>query len=187
MGTTAGGLPYPEPTDPFGAGSQNIKALAEAIEKDTPAAIASGAVTWPSQAANGSGGVGVTFPVGRFTLPPAVTVAPVIAVPKNWSAGVGTPSAASVTLYGSNNTGAALGVPGRWIAVQDRTTAAVQLEPREGDTFGAFECDTDGCENAGIPIGVQTGYTDPDDGTARTIDAYQCGVCGAALHPAGVT
>jgi hypothetical protein len=33
MGTTAGGLPYPEPTDPIAEGADAIKALAEAIER----------------------------------------------------------------------------------------------------------------------------------------------------------
>ena len=32
MGVTAGGLPYPEPTDPVAAGADAIRALAEAIE-----------------------------------------------------------------------------------------------------------------------------------------------------------
>lgn len=32
MGTTAGGLPYPEPTDPVAAGADAIKALAVAVD-----------------------------------------------------------------------------------------------------------------------------------------------------------
>lgn len=34
MGTTPGGLPYPEPTDPVAAGADAIKALAQAVEPE---------------------------------------------------------------------------------------------------------------------------------------------------------
>ena len=57
MGTTAGGLPYPEPTDPIAAGADAIKALAQAIDGDlygdtgwqtaaVPAAMASGTLQY---------------------------------------------------------------------------------------------------------------------------------------------
>ena len=38
MGTTAGGMPYPEPTDPVAQGAAAIKALAEAVDS-TPLGI----------------------------------------------------------------------------------------------------------------------------------------------------
>jgi hypothetical protein len=68
MGTTTGGLPYPEDSDPVAAGAQNIKALATKL-----GASASGTVSLNAPAQTVAT-VAVTFPVGRFTAPPCVVV-----------------------------------------------------------------------------------------------------------------
>jgi hypothetical protein len=181
MPTTPGGLPYPASTDPPNVPA-DIQALAQAVETQRER-VASGTVSWPSTATGATSAVAVSFPAGRFTLPPAVTVSPVTAVPKNGAAGVGTPSATAVTLYWSNNV-AATGCPGRWIASQDRAQLSIlTAEHQAGDTFGTFLCGTAGCGNKGIAVEMQTGYTD-DDGADQVIGAHQCGVCGAEMQPA---
>lgn len=66
MGTTPGGLPYPEGTDRVMDGDDAIRALAEKL-----GATAAGQATVVLNNAP-SGSVAVTFPAGRFTSPPVV-------------------------------------------------------------------------------------------------------------------
>jgi hypothetical protein len=68
MATTAGGLPYPVPTDPVAQGADAIRALAEAIDRH----FLTGAFTG-NTAANGV--LTVTFPGAGFTSAPTVIAA----------------------------------------------------------------------------------------------------------------
>lgn len=114
MPTTAGGYPYPNPTDPAAAGADNIKALADAVQLrlrtsaggTTPLVVAAGSAF--QQAA-------VTFPVGRFTAPPSVAVS---SQANTFIAGCSSISAASCNVFCRHYTGATTGgtVPVGWIA-----------------------------------------------------------------------
>lgn len=103
MGTTSRGFPYPESADPISQGALAIKALAEAVETRMPR-LASGIVAVNiSNAASGS--TAVTFPVGRFTATPAVTVTP--GGSTSWIGAVTGASATGVTVLAFTNSGAA--------------------------------------------------------------------------------
>jgi H-type lectin domain. len=77
MGTTAKGLPYPEPGDPVADGDDAIKALAEAV--DDKAGMVSGSVNVTATAA-ATATAAVVFPVGAFTAAPKVLVTSVNAI-----------------------------------------------------------------------------------------------------------
>jgi hypothetical protein len=58
--TTAGGLPYPAPTDPAKAGADNIKALADALEsRGHGKLVQSGSLPATT---DGAGNASITFP-----------------------------------------------------------------------------------------------------------------------------
>ena len=42
-------------------------------------------------------------------------------------------------------------------------------------------CHTAGCENAGVPIEVESESTDPATGEVTTVGAFVCGPCGYAI------
>ena len=184
MGVTAGGLPYPEPTEPVAGGAAAIKALAEALDAGAPRAVATGHETFASTAVGAVGSKSVTFPAGRFTLPPRVTMASVTGAPNTRIVGCGTSSASAVTLYAYNGGGGPVTPVAYWHAVQDRTqtTARAGVESMAGETFGWVVCPTEGCLNRGVPLEVQTAWVD-DDGTVYPVDAFGCGVCGTPLEP----
>lgn len=74
MGTTnLQGLPYPEGSDLLSAGDDTIKALAEKLDAMVPYRWAAGTVSISLSNAS-SGTLAVTFPAGRFTQAPIVTV-----------------------------------------------------------------------------------------------------------------
>lgn len=64
MGTTAGGLPYPEPSDPVAAGADAIKALAQALDPKIAAQFSTLAYTPSVTGAGWVPGTGSTY-VGR--------------------------------------------------------------------------------------------------------------------------
>lgn len=110
MGTTSSGLPYPEDTDPVAQGAQAIKGLAQ---RQAPSAGGTVALT----AANASTVTGsVTFPAGRFTTPPAVTVC---ANNGGWFGFQGTATATGTTLGVAQRDGTATSttITAHWHAV----------------------------------------------------------------------
>lgn len=73
MPNTQNGWPYPASTatpDP----PRDIKALADRLDAVLPAAMAAGLAAVPANATGPTSTVAVTFPVGRFTVPPIVVV-----------------------------------------------------------------------------------------------------------------
>jgi hypothetical protein len=115
--TTPKGYPYPLGTDRVMDGDDSIKALATAV--DTKLGVATGGfLTAPDSASQG--GVQtttVTFPVGLFTSPPAVTVAQATTNPTNIfiSAYLSTTTSVSIRTL---RTASVAGVPFYWIAQQ---------------------------------------------------------------------
>jgi hypothetical protein len=184
MPTTPGGLRYPAAADPPDVPA-DMQRLAEDVEADTPAGIASSFVQWPSTAAGVTTSVSATFPAGRFSIAPRVVVTAIGALPSGRAVSIASPTTSSVLLYCTNTGGTTVSPSGHWVAVQDRGQTSLGREepgPQAGDTFGWVVCPTAGCGNQGIPLEVQTGYTD-DDGVDQAVDAFACGVCGTALTP----
>jgi hypothetical protein len=68
MGTTASGLPYPEPSDFIAQGADAIKALAQLL----PGRGVHGQVAISAGAGGANTGVAVTFPAALFTGSPRV-------------------------------------------------------------------------------------------------------------------
>ena len=72
MPTTASGIPYPSSTDTPDV-PRDVKAVADHLEARLPRASYAGTVSVPVVSANAASAA-VTFPVGRFTGTPVVTV-----------------------------------------------------------------------------------------------------------------
>lgn len=174
MPVTSRGFPYPADTATPDV-PVDIKALADKLDLTVPYAEAAGALN--HQTVNGWNSAAVTFPAGRFSVPPIPAISWAI------SSGVGAPqmgvsalSAASMTVS-VLHTGAVT-VAVYWRAVQEKPGAAPGLAAPAlglGDLPGwaPFDavCPTAGCENHGIPIRVLL----PAEGG----DAW-CGVCRSA-------
>jgi hypothetical protein len=73
MPNTPNGWPYPASTATPDV-PRDIKAVADKLDAVLPTAMAAGLATVPANATNPQSTVAVTFPVGRFTQPPIVTV-----------------------------------------------------------------------------------------------------------------
>ena len=168
-------FPYPLGTDRVADGDDAIHALALAVEGQMsgtagtpsgPYRMAAGRVSVTPPAGGAGVSVAVTFPSGRFTQPPIVTVG----VGSN---GYGSPGMGIASMTGTqvrywNPTNVVPTNPEcTWIAVQMSPTAAPGLFAAEPDNAVAT-CHTDGCENAGQPIPL---YLD------ELVSAVFCGVC----------
>jgi hypothetical protein len=73
MPNTPNGWPYPADTATPDV-PRDIKALADKLDAVAPTAQAAGLASVPANASGATSTVAVTFPVGRFTVPPIVTV-----------------------------------------------------------------------------------------------------------------
>lgn len=182
-GNTAGGLPYPDPDDPWFEGADAIRALAEAIDTRTPFAQAAGVVTFPTAGVGATETVVVTLPAGRFTVAPAVQITAQSSVPRVRAVSVSGISTTRFTAYYSNTGTAAAAISASWSAIQMTSTSISLLaEPVGAADDAVVTCPTEGCENRGVTIVVPTQWTD-EDGNAHPIDEVVCGVCGTVLTP----
>jgi hypothetical protein len=113
---TAKGYPYPVGTDRVADGDNAIQALAEAV--DAKLGISASGSASISIASAASGSVTVTFPVGRFTVPPAITHT---TNSFNYIPGANSPSASAVVLYAGHRAGTASSIvlTTWWIARQE--------------------------------------------------------------------
>lgn len=170
MGTTTAGYPYPEGTDKVIDGDNAIQALAEALDGPVGAA---GSVAVLAPAA-GVGSATVTFPAGLFTTTPRVVVSAVTSRPDNRSAGMGSLSAASCTIYVYSAVSEGT-VSVSWIARADSPAAVLLEEAAAADASAT--CHTAGCGNADIPIPYTSTWTDEETGETHTVDEVVCGVC----------
>jgi hypothetical protein len=68
MGTTAHGLPYPEPTDPVAAGAAAIRSLAEAVDAAKPWNTAWGQIAGAVAAADHPGFGSLLSPINGFSI-----------------------------------------------------------------------------------------------------------------------
>lgn len=86
------------------------------ISPGTPTAVATGQVTGTAPAAGGTVAMNVTFPAGRFTAAPKVTVSVQSSLPSQVSCGYGGVSATGCTIYmyRQNDTTTTIS----WVAVQ---------------------------------------------------------------------
>jgi hypothetical protein len=113
--TTAGGIPVPDDTDAVAQGAAAMRAMAGKF-----GASAAGTATLPLNTAQTAGAVAVTFPSGRFTAVPAVTVTRTAATA--WSSLPQLYWAQSITTTGFQAGGIAAvtsaGIALSWIAVQ---------------------------------------------------------------------
>lgn len=98
MGTTTKGYRYPEPTDPVAQGADAIKNLALDVDARAGAA-ASGTVSLTPTALNAPVSAAITFPAGRFTVPPNVVTTVVSGNPHQFASGQSGVTAAGFTLY----------------------------------------------------------------------------------------
>lgn len=112
---TAGGITVPDDTDLVAQGAAAMRAIASKM-----GANAAGRVTLPLPTAQTAGLMAVTFPVGRFTATPQITLAR--AQGTSWSAMPQLYWAQDITANGFNAGGLAAvtssGIILQWIAVQ---------------------------------------------------------------------
>ena len=114
---TPKGYPYPLGTDRLMDGDDSIHNLATAVDTNLGVA-ASGIVTSPPfpGVADGTCSIAVTFPVGRFTAVPVVTVTAVGSGP--FMTSVLSTTTAGVTLYAARRNTSTSTAPLQWLAVQ---------------------------------------------------------------------
>jgi hypothetical protein len=113
---TAKGYPYPVGSDRVMDGDNAIQALAEAV--DTRTGVSASGTATISISAAASGSVTVTFPAGRFTVPPSVVH---VTNSFNYIPGANTPSASAIVLYAGHRAGTASSIvlTTWWIARQE--------------------------------------------------------------------
>jgi hypothetical protein len=110
----SGEYPYPVGTDPVTAGDNMLQALAEACDAKV-GVRAAGTFVWPAWA-GGIAVLAITFPAGRFTAPPAVTLSAISGIPhqRRWSPSSVTASGFTANAYYVGGSTATLS--GYWIA-----------------------------------------------------------------------
>jgi len=146
-----------------------------------PFATAAGQLTAPAVAAGDSGTFVVTFPANRFTVPPVMAA---IRGHTRLTFGGFPSTTTSVTITAANYTtsGAGTGTV-QWQAVQMTDTSAV-FAAFAARAAGALipavaTCQTGDCENYGVPLDIDLGYTDEDGNVGQVDPAYvYCGPCG---------
>ncbi len=173
------------------------------VSRPLPFAMAVGVAQLPGSA-NASRLVTVTFPAGRFTEAPFTLVTSHVGSTNSSTINTEIWSYTGVASFqvGVNRTNATqVGV--HWIAVQldkDVSTLLNPLQARKHALADLWEsraaqllevdsyvqCDTAGCENQGIPIPVESTWTD-DQGNSHPVDDYVCGVCETRLVLGGGT
>lgn len=114
--TTPHGYPYPLGTDRLTDGDESIRDLALAVDGRL-GVIAGGTVNVPIVAAGNAVTVAVTYPAGRFTALPSLSVTPLSTAPGSVRSSVRDPLATGFTLVGSRDSGTNA-FPVQWIAVQ---------------------------------------------------------------------
>lgn len=172
------------------------------VTRPLPFAMAVG-VSQLTGSANVSRLVTVTFPAGRFTEQPYTLVTPHIASSNASTINTEVWSYTGIASFqiGINRTNATqVGV--HWLAIQlDKAAAAALQTPLMAklraraiawenrveqllavDSF--VRCETAGCDNAGIPIPVESSYTD-EQGVSHPVDDFICGVCDTRLSLGG--
>jgi hypothetical protein len=168
------------------------------VVRPLPFAMAVGVAQLPGNA-NASRLVTVTFPAGRFTEAPFTLVTPHISTSNAstintevWSyTGI---ASFQIGINRSNDT--QVGV--HWLAVQlDKDVPDTLFTPLQARFHHLAElwesraaellavdsyvrCETPGCSNAGIPIPVESTWTD-GQGNTHPVDDYLCGVCETRL------
>ena len=91
---TAKGYPYPIEADPLANGNEAIQALASAVDTKSGVSASGGAQISFANVASAS--VTITFPVGRFTVAPAVTA---MTNSFNYITGANAPTTSAVVIY----------------------------------------------------------------------------------------
>lgn len=177
MGTTPiYAWPYPELIDPPDGASQ-IKALALAVETTMsrlPYAMAAGQLL---MAANGQTVIAgtITFPAGRFTQTPLVTLTSLYNPASSASQRAYTPfiaspfSNTSMGVQINNSVAWTSNLWMNWIAVQMTSVAAPGMLSDDLGPMSTAVCRIAGCDNRDIPIEIH-----------RSDEPVYCGVCG---HP----
>jgi len=106
MGTTPGGLPYPEPTDPIAQGADAIKNLATAIDNR----IQTGTLTVSTS------GSPITFSPAFATVPVVIAnPAAAIGFPRYVAASAVTTTGATLVVW--NNSGTPVSGAVSWVAI----------------------------------------------------------------------
>lgn len=153
-------------------------------------AQASGAISGITGGADATRTRTVTLPAGKFTAYPQVILG--LATSNGSASTVNTECWVGTTTTSSFNIGVnrsnASDVSVRWQAIQDDTTVSALsalAAPLEADEFATVVCPTPGCPNEGIPIEVDTTWTE-EDGTTHPTDEIVCGLCGAVLTPTAI-
>lgn len=178
MGTTPGGLPYPEGTDLVMDGDEAIEALAKAIDPRLPPAYATGTTIVLNIPAQSVSSIAVTLPAGLFTATPYVTLGINTSAPNVRGAGFSGVSMNGFTLHGWNGSSTQQGLAVSWHALQAAIPSALLNAAADSPVSPAvITCHTDGCPNAGTPIVLDLGYLDYD-GNTHHVDAVACGPCG---------
>jgi hypothetical protein len=112
---TPHGYPYPLGSDRLADGDDAMRNLATAIDTRL-GVVAGGVVTIPVVAAGTNYNVVVTYPVGRFTALPHVSVTPVGIQANSLRASIRDPLTTGCTIVGSRDNGTAT-FPVQWMAV----------------------------------------------------------------------
>lgn len=123
----------------------------------------------------------VTFPVGRFSVPPVVLSEPYTSVPGSCASGPSSITASSFVLA-FYRTGSTVSTSVFWSAVQMTSSSAYGLSAELVGT-GTVECPTAGCDNEGVALVVPIQWVD-DTGATHDVDECVCGVCGTILEVA---
>ena len=144
---TSLGYPYPIGTDRVMDGDNAIQALAERINSHV-GVLASGVVPVTIATAGTVGTAAVTFPVGRFTVAPNVTVTPQTGQPQNNAASVSTASATGMNVAALRSTSGTLNV----------SVAGPPARLGRNPRMATVICHTEGCENNGAAIELELSY-----------------------------
>lgn len=109
------GYPYPLGTDRLADGDDAIHALATAVEQKA-GVFAGGLISVNVTTGGSASSAAVTFPVGRFTTPPNVTVTHTLAASGTVGASAQSVTAAGFSVSAVRGTAGAMSV--YWIAIQ---------------------------------------------------------------------
>ena len=116
--TTPKGYIKPNGDDPITNGDNVIATLADQVDANLGRS-ATGSVVIPITVIGTAGSVVVTFPAGRFTAGPIVTVTYASTNPHGGAVGASAAATAtSVTIYGTKVSGSVANITATWHAIQ---------------------------------------------------------------------
>lgn len=149
-----------------------------------PFAKASGIASFGTVTAGSSKSVAVTYPANRFTQVPVTLASAITGTPHARNASTSPGGTTGVNVYfGNSGSSDVTDAQAYWAAEQASSSSggfSTFAALADAGPDSTVTCPTEGCENEGIAIPVNSTWTD-DDGVEHPMDGFECGPCGTNL------